>query len=70
MKRRGFLSLLGAAALAPFVPLPVAELPPVSKWTAIDGLLKEYYAEGRVKSIDYETAGTFFSMIRKSEAFR
>lgn len=73
LSRRGFLRLVSvagaAAALAPFVPAPIAELPSPSTWSTFDGLLKEYYAEGTVKAIAYEAAPTFFAMIQKSERF-
>lgn len=71
LSRRGFLRLVGVAgataALAPFVPIPIAELPPPSTWTNFDALLKEYYADGAIKRIAYETATPFFAMIKKSE---
>jgi hypothetical protein len=33
VKRRGFLGLCGAVLLTPFVPVPLAELPPPGEWT-------------------------------------
>jgi hypothetical protein len=69
LNRRAALRALAVAGLAPFVPVPIAELPPVSTWTSFEDALKEYYAEGTVKSIVYETAGTFFQMIGKPDRF-
>lgn len=73
MNRRNLLGLLGSALLAPFVPLPPAEIVAdvaagTTTLTSFGGLLRERYADGTVKQLNYASAPAFFSLIPKREA--
>lgn len=60
MNRRGFLGLAGTALLAPFVPIPPADIvaatvktPRLSSLTTFDALMKALYTEEAVEKLAY-----------------